>query len=101
MSAIYCFENYVDLIMRVAKPVLDGKEASVEVSPQAEEAFMERLRAALDSGVWTSCGQRTSDPSRDAYMYPWSNRVMYYDTHLKDDQAWVYRKHRDNASSSL
>ncbi|KAF2106249.1 hypothetical protein BDV96DRAFT_508154 [Lophiotrema nucula] len=92
MSAIYCFENYVDLILKLVEPVMEGREASVEVSPQAEEAFVERLRTTLEAGVWSSCRQRTKDPKRNVYMYPWSNTVMFRNTHLQDSKAWVYHK---------
>ncbi|KAF2657184.1 FAD/NAD(P)-binding domain-containing protein [Lophiostoma macrostomum CBS 122681] len=100
MSAIYCFENHIDLIMRVMRPVLNSKAASVEVEAQAEEDFTERLQSALEKGAWSTCRQR-NDTKNNAYMYPWSNTAMYYETHSKEDKAWVYRKQVDDISSEV
>ncbi|KAF2831521.1 hypothetical protein CC86DRAFT_391080 [Ophiobolus disseminans] len=91
MSAIYCFENYVDLILKVVEPVLDDKANSVEVDAHAEKAFMSDLRIALDGDVWESCEQRTWDPMENERMYPWSNTTMFKNTHQKDQKAWIYR----------
>ncbi|KUJ10411.1 FAD/NAD(P)-binding domain-containing protein [Mollisia scopiformis] len=92
MSAIYCFENYVDLILKLVAPVLDGRVASVEADSQAEADFVERLRTTLDEGVWSSCKQRSSDPKRNVYMYPCSNTTMFRNTHSQEEKAWIYHK---------
>lgn len=98
MSAIYSFENYVDQILKLAKPILDGQEASVEASLQAEEDFVRSLRTALDEGMWSNSKQQTLDPKGNVYMYPWSNTVMFQNTHSEGGKEWIYHKHLEKAS---
>jgi|TARA_R110002003_G_scaffold411_8_gene19601 hypothetical protein len=90
MSAIYCFENYVDLILELVEPIQKGQFSSVEPDPRAEKAFMAELLGALDKGVWEGCKKPTSDPKRNVNMYPWSNMNMFRNTHSRDSKAWVY-----------
>jgi cation diffusion facilitator CzcD-associated flavoprotein CzcO len=98
MSAIYCFENYVDLILELVEPIQKGQFSSVEPDPRAEKAFMAELLGALDKGVWESCKKRTSDPKRNVNMYPWSNMTMFRNTHSRDSKAWVYDVDQGNPS---
>jgi hypothetical protein len=99
MSAIYCFENFVDLILGLAAPVLDGLKASVEACPKAEKDYTEKLRTTLDKGVWESCQRRTSDPKQNVYMYPWSNTSMFRHTHGQNADAWVYGAYPEKVSA--
>jgi hypothetical protein len=99
MSAIYSFENFVDLILDLAAPVLDGVKASVEACPQAEKEYTEKLRNTLDKGVWESCQQRTAEPKKNVYMYPWSNMTMFRHTHGRKKDAWIYGQRPEKLSA--
>jgi cation diffusion facilitator CzcD-associated flavoprotein CzcO len=89
MSAIYCFESYVDLILGLVEPIQKGRFSSVEPDPQAEKAFMAELLGELDKGVWESKKRVT--------MHPSSNMTMYRNTHSRDTKAWVYDADQRNS----
>lgn len=95
MSAIFCFENYVDLILKVVDPILSKQATSVEPDPQREADYIADLRRTLDEGVWESCKYRTKDPKQDDHLYPWSNTTMYKDTHGGTEGVWIYQSCRD------
>jgi hypothetical protein len=45
------------LILRVIRPVLEGRASSVEVKRESEQRYKEQLHAAIDQTVFTdSCG---------------------------------------------
>ncbi|KAF1958190.1 FAD/NAD(P)-binding domain-containing protein [Byssothecium circinans] len=92
MSAIYCFENYVDLILGVVRPILDKGGGLVEVREEAEREFMGSVIEALGEGVWGSCVVEAAEGRRrgSVYLYPWGNLRMFWETRWLDEKAWVY-----------
>ena len=53
----YSENSYANLILRVIRPIIQGKSSTVEVKASSEAAYNERLHAAIENTVFTdSCG---------------------------------------------
>ncbi|KAJ5414507.1 flavo-protein [Penicillium cosmopolitanum] len=53
-SALMAAENSVNYALRVLKPVLDGKAASINLKQEAEDAYVHRVQEALLHMVWNA-----------------------------------------------
>ncbi|BCS04780.1 flavin-containing monooxygenase [Aspergillus luchuensis] len=53
-SAVFSIENYTDLIIRIIRPIIAGSAVSVEPDMSRENAYNERLQAALKNTVFNN-----------------------------------------------
>lgn len=96
-SAIYSFENNVDLILSTLKPILNGKAKVVEVNPSAEEEFMEELRTALGGFRVEGCRQVRKSKANgsgkgkgEEIWWPWGYAKLWWTTRGWSRSAWRY-----------
>ncbi|CAK96948.1 uncharacterized protein An11g06510 [Aspergillus niger] len=92
-SAVFSIENYIDLIIRVIKPIIAGSAVSVEPDMLSEKAYNERLQAALRNTVFNNtCRSWFIDPQTgyNWMIYPWSSFYMWWTTHVAGLEGWVY-----------
>ncbi|CRL22751.1 Flavin-containing monooxygenase-like [Penicillium camemberti] len=84
-SAIYCIENYVNLVMKVIAPVLQDRASFVEVKPDSEKEYNENLHEKIATTIFNS-----SCSSKNWFIYPWNSFVMWYSTHWGRSDDWTY-----------
>ncbi|PTU25348.1 hypothetical protein P175DRAFT_0521128 [Aspergillus ochraceoroseus IBT 24754] len=92
-STLFAIENYAHLILRVIRPILEGRAASVEVKRACEQRYNEELHSAIEKTVFTdSCGTYFNDKQtgRNWFIYPWSSLQMWYSTHWAGLDDWSY-----------
>ncbi|CAI7601597.1 unnamed protein product [Penicillium crustosum] len=92
-SAIYCIENYVNLVMKVIAPVLQDRASFVEVKPDSEKEYNENLHEKIATTIFnTSCGSYFIDykSQKNWFIYPWNSFVMWYATHWSRSDDWTY-----------
>ncbi|KAH8704212.1 hypothetical protein BGW36DRAFT_286823 [Talaromyces proteolyticus] len=91
-SSLLSIENVINLILRVAKPVILGNKSSVAVKYSYELQHYKEMQAVLRHGrVWNSCDSYYLDKDgHNIYVYPWSNIRMFINTHFPDMSAWKY-----------
>ncbi|KAL3475125.1 hypothetical protein BJX99DRAFT_259741 [Aspergillus californicus] len=92
-STLFAIENYTHLILRLIRPVLEGRASAVEVKRESEWRYNEVLHDAIEKTVFTdSCGTYFNDKQtgRNWFIYPWSSLQMYYSTHIAGLDNWVY-----------
>ncbi|CAI7668208.1 unnamed protein product [Penicillium discolor] len=92
-SAIYCIENYVNLVMKVIAPVLQDRASFVEVKPDSEKDYNENLHAKIATTIFnSSCGSYFIDykSQKNWFIYPWNSFVMWYSTHWGRSDDWTY-----------
>ncbi|CAI7661175.1 unnamed protein product [Penicillium viridicatum] len=92
-SAIYCIENYVNLVMKVIAPVLQDRSSFVEVKSDSEKEYNENLHEKIATTIFnTSCGSYFIDykTQKNWFIYPWNSFVMWYSTHWGRSDDWTY-----------
>ncbi|KAJ6143365.1 hypothetical protein N7471_002818 [Penicillium samsonianum] len=92
-SAIYCIENYVNLVMKVIAPVIQDRCSFVEVNPNSEKDYNEELHEKIATTIFnSSCGSYFIDYKTDKnwFIYPWNSFVMWYTTHWGRLDDWIY-----------
>ncbi|PYH75266.1 flavin-containing monooxygenase [Aspergillus vadensis CBS 113365] len=92
-SAVLSIENYTDLIIRIIRPIIAGSAVSVEPDMLSENAYNERLQAALKNTVFNNtCRSWFIDPKTgyNWVIYPWSSFYMWWTTHIAGLEGWVY-----------
>ncbi|KAI9375773.1 hypothetical protein BJX61DRAFT_539504 [Aspergillus egyptiacus] len=93
-STLFAIENYTHLILRVIRPILEGRASAVEVKREIERRYNERLHEAIEKTVFTdSCASYFNDTrtGRNWFIYPWSSLQMWYSTHWAGLDDWVYQ----------
>lgn len=92
-SVIYAVESVIDLILKVAGPVLKGKVADVEVKLEHEKKYSDEQQVALSQRVWTTCRSWYKDANgRNFTLYPYSMYTMWWHTRFPSMSAWTYTK---------
>ncbi|RAL00084.1 flavin-containing monooxygenase [Aspergillus ibericus CBS 121593] len=84
-SKIYAIESYTTQVLRIVTPILKGQRKSVEVKPEKEKEYHERLQLEIEKTVWaTSCASYfiDSETGKNWFIYPWSSFRMWYTTRL-------------------
>ncbi|KAJ5128926.1 hypothetical protein N7448_002634 [Penicillium atrosanguineum] len=112
-STIYSIENYVDLVVTAITPVIKEHSSFVEVKPDSERLYNERLHESITKTVFnTSCGSVShfynffaclrkrvdqemqyfidQKSQKNWFIYPWSSFAMWYSTHWDRADDWVY-----------
>ncbi|OQD63401.1 hypothetical protein PENPOL_c009G01734 [Penicillium polonicum] len=92
-SAIYCIENYVNLVMKVIAPVLQDRSSFVEVKSDSEKEYNENLHEKIATTIFnSSCGSYFIDHKtrKNWFIYPWNSFVMWYSTHWARSDDWTY-----------
>ena len=90
-SALFSIENIVDLIIRVAQPVLLRQKDTVEIKLVNEVQYNRKLQDALEDRVWQGCRSYYRDErGRNTVLYPWSSYMMYLQTQFECSEAWIY-----------
>lgn len=55
-SAIFIIESQLEYVEKAMKAVLNGKHRSIEVTPEAEEAYTTHIHEEMEKTVWKSGG---------------------------------------------
>ncbi|KAJ5935166.1 hypothetical protein N7466_004713 [Penicillium verhagenii] len=87
--------NFVHLVIRAIKDVIDGRAKSVEIRDSSERAFHENIVNALDKTVYSGgCGSWYIDKQtgKNWFIYPWDSFTMWYSTHIEGMEDWAYEK---------
>jgi len=73
-SVIYYIEVTVELILKVATPLIDGRIRIVEIKEDVELRDVQRVQAACKKGVWgRDCHTYyVNEAGWNHTMYPWS-----------------------------
>ncbi|KAL4947944.1 hypothetical protein BDW69DRAFT_189723 [Aspergillus filifer] len=92
-STLFAIESYTNLILRVTRPIIQGKSSTVEVKASSEAAYNERLHEKINNTVFIdSCGSYFNDTrtGRNWFIYPWSSARMWFCTHIMGLGDWSY-----------
>ncbi|KAF7982943.1 hypothetical protein HWV62_25246 [Athelia sp. TMB] len=54
-SVIFSIETVIDLVIKLVRPVLNGKAATVSVKPEYEKAYSKAMQEGLSNRVWADC----------------------------------------------
>ncbi|KAJ4245141.1 hypothetical protein NW757_010151 [Fusarium falciforme] len=84
-SAIMAAENSVNFALRVIKPVLTEQMGAVELKPDVEKLYVDRIQHDLSNMVWNSgCqswyieGSSKKGQTWNAMSYPYSQAYFWY-----------------------
>ncbi|KAM6534418.1 hypothetical protein FALCPG4_004058 [Fusarium falciforme] len=84
-SAVMAAENSVNFALRVIKPVLTEQMGAVELKPDAEKLYVDRIQHDLSNMVWNSgCqswyieGSPKKGQTWNAMSYPYSQAYFWY-----------------------
>ncbi|KAG5299811.1 monooxygenase [Histoplasma capsulatum G186AR] len=80
-SAIIASENAINYSLRILKPVIAGKAATVELKQEAEDLYTREVQAALEETVFNAGGCQSwyiQGNKWNPTMYPWSQAYMWY-----------------------
>lgn len=92
-SALFAIESVVDLILKVARPVIAGQAADVEVKYDHEKEYSDKQQAALAQRVWATCKSWYKDKNGWNFtMYPYSMYTLWWQTRFPIMNAWTYNK---------
>lgn len=97
-SAVYSIENAVDLVLRMAKPILadEGKEEAqtVEVKRAAEVEWSGKLQEALRKRVWAdNCrGWYVDENGWNFTTFPYSQWFLWYVSRFPFMGDWNYER---------
>lgn len=94
-SALMAAENSINFALRVIKPVLDGQASVVDLKPQAEAQYTERLQEDLKGTVWNSGCQSwyirgDGGSSWNAMSYPWTQSYFWFRSRFPTWSDWRY-----------
>ncbi|KIM89673.1 hypothetical protein PILCRDRAFT_812480 [Piloderma croceum F 1598] len=92
-SALFSIENTINLIIKLARPILQKKQAEVVVKFDHEKDYCVKQQAALQNRVWADCRSYYKDEKGWNFtMYPWSSYTMWWESRFPDMNAWAYSK---------
>lgn len=90
-------ENVVNLALRQIKPILGDPLGTVEVTREAEEAYVQQLQKDLANRVWnTGCNGwyvAVDDAGKflwNAATYPYSQAHFWYTCLFPEKAHWQY-----------
>lgn len=89
-------ENSINLALRVIKPILDGKAATVEIKLDAEKSFVSRLQEDLRKTVFgAGCSSWYIEKDHqgnlwNASTYPYSQAYMWFSSLFPTYSHWEY-----------
>lgn len=91
-TVLYAIENAVNLMLKVAGPVLRNEQAHVDVKLEAEKEYNDEAQAALKQRVWEDCKSfyNQGKGQRNFSLYPWGSYRMWAKTRFPDMSAWMY-----------
>ncbi|KAL4784190.1 hypothetical protein BJX76DRAFT_347993 [Aspergillus varians] len=92
-STLFAIESFTHLILRVIRPVLEGRASAVEPKQDSERRYNHLLHSAIEKTVFTdTCGTYFNDrqTGRNWFIYPWSSLQMWYSTHWAGLDDWSY-----------
>ncbi|KAK5790633.1 hypothetical protein VI817_007920 [Penicillium citrinum] len=96
-SVLFAIECSIDLVIKVARPVLKNQATAVEVCKEAETGWCDTIQSALSKTVLgRTCSnhetQQYIDPKTgwNFFSYPFSSLKFWADTRLTDKDSWRY-----------
>lgn len=94
-SAVMVIENGINYALRVLRPVLEGRASIACVKRSAEEAYVNRIQAALQNTVWmTGCNswyiRGAGGKIWNGMSYPWTQASVWYDSLFPVWRDWEY-----------
>lgn len=85
-SVVMAIENAVDYYVKLARPVLDGKEKSIVVKPEAYDKWHKDVQEELGRSVFGTkfggCVSWYSNTKENAITFPWSQVYYWFVTHF-------------------
>jgi cation diffusion facilitator CzcD-associated flavoprotein CzcO len=93
-SAVYAIENEVELVLRMAEPVMKGRAELVEVKDSAEHDYSDKLQAALRERVWNKVCHTYYVDEKTGWnfsLYPYTSYRMWYDCRFPKMSDWIYK----------
>ncbi|KAH8646864.1 hypothetical protein BX600DRAFT_420747 [Xylariales sp. PMI_506] len=92
-SVLYSIECATNLVIKLAKPILERRTGSIEAKQEAEMAWCNTIQKALSQTVLTmSCSSQFSDPNTrwNFFSYPFSSFRFWVETKFPDMSHWSY-----------
>ncbi|KAI5950389.1 hypothetical protein CANMA_005317 [Candida margitis] len=93
-SVVMALENGIDYYVKLAKPVIEGKEKSVVVKPEAYDKWHKDIQEELSKSVFGTkfggCVSWYSDEKENATAFGWSQLYYWYITHFPNYKDIVY-----------
>ena len=93
-SVVMAIEHGVDYYMKLAKPILQGKEKSVAVKPEAYDnwftTIQQKLRESVFGTAFGGCTSFYADKRGNATTYPYSQSHYWHITHFPNYKDLIY-----------
>ncbi|KAG5417595.1 hypothetical protein I9W82_005231 [Candida metapsilosis] len=93
-SVVMALENGIDYYMKLAKPVLEGKEKSVVVKSECYDKWHKDIQEELSKSVFGTkfggCVSWYSDEKENATAFGWSQLYYWYITHFPAYKDIIY-----------
>ncbi|CAD1809626.1 unnamed protein product [Candida parapsilosis] len=97
-SVVMAIEHGIDYFIKIAKPILQGKEKSVVVKPEPYnnwfKLMQEKLRESVFGTAFGGCTSWYADGRTNFTTYPFSQIHYWYITHFPNYKDLIY-KHND------
>ncbi|KAK2757318.1 hypothetical protein FQN54_004832 [Arachnomyces sp. PD_36] len=80
-SALIAAENSINYALRVLAPVFQGTAKSIELKPEAEKSYVQKMQDALSKTVWNAGCQSwyyLNEHGWNSMSYPWSQSHYWY-----------------------
>ncbi|KAJ5766713.1 uncharacterized protein N7511_004329 [Penicillium nucicola] len=93
-SVLFAIECSVNLIIRIARPILQRQASVVEVSKGAEVEWSDTMQTALSKTVLArTCSNQYTDPETgwNFFSYPFSSLCFWVGTRFPTMKHWEYR----------
>ncbi|CAG7932370.1 unnamed protein product [Penicillium olsonii] len=93
-SVLFAIECSVNLVIRIARPILQRQASIVEVCKGAEIEWCDTIQTALSKTVLTrSCSNQYTDPKNgwNFFSYPFSSLSFWIGTRFSTMKHWDYR----------
>ncbi|KJZ75731.1 hypothetical protein HIM_04888 [Hirsutella minnesotensis 3608] len=105
-STIMAIENAVNYSLRVIKPILDGDATALEVKPEAEIEYSQKLQGAMQNTVWLgNCHawytKETANGKWNSMTYPFSQGHYWYTCLFPRYKDWNYTMVRNSSQRKL
>ncbi|RDW70957.1 hypothetical protein BP6252_07520 [Coleophoma cylindrospora] len=93
-SVLFSIECSIDLVIKMARPIIEKRANSVEVKQTAEKFWCDTIQEALHRTVLTrSCLNQFTDPKTgwNFFSYPFSSVRFWFVTRFPNMSHWVYK----------
>lgn len=94
-SVVMAAEHGIDYYLKVAKPVIEGKEKSVECTPEAYDNWFKLIQDKLAKSVFGTafggCASWYRQDKSNFITYPFSQINYWYITHFPNYKELVYK----------